>query len=94
MDIWAIYHLFNLRPVFFENSEEKKHFQAIGHAGVKYDASKKEVKFIDRDWDEVISVDEFIKKGEELEASVMTFLYIFNLLRINDLIMATVAYSE
>ena len=37
---------------------------------------------------------EFRRKGEELEASVMTFLYVFLLLRINDLIMSKNPYAE
>lgn len=89
MNIWRIYDEFKPEPVFFENFREKKHIRnAIAHASVKYNDNKREVEFIDEDWNETISVDEFVKKGEELETSVMTFMYIFNVLRINDLIMS------
>lgn len=95
MEVWDIYNSFKTKPVFLENWEEKKHIRnAIGHAGTYYDYSKDEILFVDRDWNITLSMVEFIGKEEELEASVMAFMYVFLLLRIYDLIVLPEPYAS
>ncbi len=90
MTVWNVLSEFRTPPVFLENWSEKKNIRnAIGHATVFYDSSKKEARFIDTpaEYDRTLSVSQFMEKGLQLDDSVAAFSYIMILLKLYDFIL-------
>jgi len=91
MNVWNVLREFRTPPVFLENWSEKKSIRnAIGHASVFYDSSKKEARFIDEPagYDRVLNVSQFMEIALQLEDSVAAFTYIMILLKLYDLILS------
>jgi hypothetical protein len=91
MNVWKILREFKPTPVFLENWPEKKNIRnAIGHATVFYDSLKKEARFIDEiaGYDKILSLNQFMEMGLQLDDSVAAFTYIIILLKLYDFIMS------
>jgi hypothetical protein len=91
MNVWKVLEQFRISPVFLENWTEKKNIRdAIGHANVFYDSSKKEVRFINPParYDKTLNINQFMEMFLQLQDSVMAFTYIMVLLKLYDLILS------
>jgi hypothetical protein len=69
---------------------EKSIRDAIGHANVFYDSSKKEARFINAPagYDKVLSISQFMEIALQIDDSVAAFTYIMILLKLYDLILS------
>jgi hypothetical protein len=95
MSVWKVLREFGTPPVFLENWSEKKSIRnAIGHANVFYDSSKKEARFVDAPagYDRILNVSQFMEIALQLEDSVAAFTYIMILLKIYDLILSSTPF--
>lgn len=96
MNAWKVLKGFKTPPVFLENWAEKKSIRnAIGHANVFYDSSKKEARFINAPagYDKILTVNQFMEIFLQLEDSVSAFTYIMILLKLYDLIVSETPFA-
>jgi hypothetical protein len=99
LETYDVYNKINPKPIILKNWIEKKHTRnAIGHATVYYEPSKKEVTFIDNygksePFKETLQLNAFIEHLTELESASEAFILFTILLKVKDILFAETAFD-
>ena len=94
LEVRQIYDKIDPKPIILKNWSEKKHIRnAIGHAKVYYNQSKREITFVDdygkfESFKKTFRWEEFIELLAELESASEAFILFTLLLKLHDLLFA------